>query len=317
MEAFCSVCRKTSPSPSGIHYTFWKSTVSDRKMSSYLVIMMCLPFMYGFMNGRWTKCLDVMLEKKPSVWIIHQLWITGLVKADFNTALKLYFTKHLVANSERTELTEEQWGGRPGRTFTEPALRKLLAFGYGRVMYVRIALFVNDATACFDRMVPDISSLVSMKYSMGKSVMKYRNEIMAKMEHGVRTKHGESTSAYRQLPGEQQLAGEMQGKGDVASLWSILSHTLLLQHLEKGAQYWADLIQASGGSIALHKCIWQILCLSSHTFPPKLEDLSSHEIWLSDGRGATMKITQNNRSTPNKDLGCRLAPDGNNAPTHS
>ncbi|KAL7535925.1 hypothetical protein ACHAWF_005312, partial [Thalassiosira exigua] len=66
-----------------------------------------------------------MLERKPGVRKIHQLRIIGLIEVDFNTALKLYFSKHLVTNSERTESTEEQWGGSPGCTFTEPALRKL------------------------------------------------------------------------------------------------------------------------------------------------------------------------------------------------
>ncbi|KAL7546461.1 hypothetical protein ACHAWF_009793, partial [Thalassiosira exigua] len=85
--------------------------------------MLRLPFMYGFMNERWANSLDVMLEKKPGVRRIHQLRIIGLVEADFNTALKLFFAKHLISNTETTELTEEQWGGRPGRTAVEPALR--------------------------------------------------------------------------------------------------------------------------------------------------------------------------------------------------
>lgn len=66
------------------------------------------------------------------------------------------FAKHLIANSENSNLTEEQWGGRPGRTATDPALRKMLAFEYGRALYVTIALFANDAVACFDRMVPNL-----------------------------------------------------------------------------------------------------------------------------------------------------------------
>ena len=48
-----------------------------------------------------------MLEKKPGVKKIHLLQIISLVEADFNTALKLYFAKHLILNSEKTELTDE------------------------------------------------------------------------------------------------------------------------------------------------------------------------------------------------------------------
>ena len=34
------------------------------------------------------------------------------------------------------------------------SLEKMLAFEYGRVMYVTITIFMNDATVCFDEMVP-------------------------------------------------------------------------------------------------------------------------------------------------------------------
>ncbi|KAL7533444.1 hypothetical protein ACHAXR_008968 [Thalassiosira sp. AJA248-18] len=196
-------------------------------MSDYHTIMMRLPFMYGFVNNRWTKCIDVMLEKKKGIRQIHQMRIIGLVEADFNTALKLFFAKQMVTNSENTTLTEEQWGGRPGRTATEPAMRKMLSFEYGRVMYVTMALFANDAVACFDRMVPNISTLIARKYGVTKSVMRSRNATMEQMQHRIRTGHGESKHTYQQNADDVPLAGETQGKGDVASLWSLLSQTIL------------------------------------------------------------------------------------------
>ena len=53
----------------------------------------------------------------------------------------------MIANSELTDLTEEQWGGCPGRTAVDPSMRKMLAFEYDRVIYVTIALFSNDVVA--------------------------------------------------------------------------------------------------------------------------------------------------------------------------
>ena len=87
-HSFKTVRERTSSSPSGIHYTYWKCIASDNEMSSYCAAMMRMPFMYGFMNDRWAKCIDVMLEKKAGERKIHQLRIIGLVEADFNTALK-------------------------------------------------------------------------------------------------------------------------------------------------------------------------------------------------------------------------------------
>ena len=50
---------------------------------------MSLPFMYGFVNQRWRKMVDVMIEKKKGVHKIHQLRIIGILEADFQTALKV------------------------------------------------------------------------------------------------------------------------------------------------------------------------------------------------------------------------------------
>ncbi|KAL7520844.1 hypothetical protein ACHAWF_001011 [Thalassiosira exigua] len=93
-----------------------------------------------------------------------------------------------------------------------------------------------------------------------------------------------------------------------------LSEKLTVQHLERGAQVWADLIRASGGSIALHKCLWQILCWRDQTFPPELKLLSSHDITLDDGRSAKSQIKQNDANTPNHGLGCSHAPSGTQEP---
>ncbi|KAL7525494.1 hypothetical protein ACHAWF_001389 [Thalassiosira exigua] len=165
-----------SSSLSGIHYTVWKLMASDRSIASYLVIMMRLPFMYGFKNEIWANSLGVMLEEKPGVRRIHQLHIIELVQEDFSAALKIFFTKHLISNTETTKLTKERWGDRPGRTAVEPALRKMLAVEYDRIMYVTVAPFANDTTACFDHMVPNISALISRKSGISKSVIRAKKK---------------------------------------------------------------------------------------------------------------------------------------------
>jgi len=152
------------------------------------------------------------------------------VEVDFNTALKIFFANQMISNSERTSLTEEQWGGRSGQTATDAAMRKMLAFKYGRVLLVTIALFANDAVACFDQMVPDISEQIAMKYGITSNVMVSHNLVMSRMEHGVCTKHGDSKLTYRQEAGNAELAGKTQGKTDITCIWSLLSQTILRAH---------------------------------------------------------------------------------------
>ena len=124
----------------------------------------------------------------------------------------------MMTNSENTNLTDKQWGGRPGKTAVDPAMRKMLACEYGRLIYVTIALFVNNAVACFNRMIPNISTLVACNYDLAPLILQARNLVIKNMEHHIKTRHGVSKSTYKQESTDVELAGEVQGKADAACL---------------------------------------------------------------------------------------------------
>ena len=71
--AFGKAKENTSSSPSGMDYTVCQCIAKDDGLAPSFVTMMRLPFQYGFVNKRWCKATDVMLEKKPGVRKIHQL----------------------------------------------------------------------------------------------------------------------------------------------------------------------------------------------------------------------------------------------------
>ena len=359
-KAFKAVTEKTSSSPSGMHYTLWKSIANDKDLATYFSIMLSLPFRYGFVNNRWTKCVEVMLEKSPGNKKIHQLRIIGLLEADFNTALKLFFAKKMMWNAESLPLSDEQWGGRPNRSANDAALRKRVTFDFGLVMYHSEGLFMMDAAACFDRMVPSISSIVAQKFGISKNILRSRNATISNMQRSIRTSHGASQQSYNQVEYEPILNGEVQGKGDVPSIWSLESQILIQAHhdmchgielisankhkrskrnndvfvddtdnwaectsmrpdsatitvttLTAAAQAWADILAVTGGAIAFDKCKWTGLTWDFTTSPPSLLDEPPGEISLLDHMGAATIITKTSASTPNKGLGHRMAPDGN------
>ena len=91
-------------------------------------------------------------------------------------------------------------------------------------------MFANDAMACFDRMVPGISSLIAWKFGMTETVMWCRNETIKKLKRNIRTGCGDSEEYYDDHGGDDPMNGEVQGKEDVASLWCLMSHTILTAH---------------------------------------------------------------------------------------
>ena len=187
-------------------------------------IMMSLPFQYGFVNDRWCKAI------KPWVRKIHQLHIIGLLEADFNTALKLIFSWKMMRNAETSINNEEQWGGHPNCTALDTTCKKILTLEYPRTTYKTIAMFANDATVCFDRIVPGLSSRIARKFEVSTSIMECRNETIKALEWNIRTGCGDSDETYKEGEDSDSLCGEVQGKGDVASLWCLTSHTILTAH---------------------------------------------------------------------------------------
>ena len=109
-------------STQGLNYTLWKALAESGSVLEYLCVMMSLPFLYGFVNRRWLKMIDVMLEKKKGIRQIHMLRIIGLLEANFNTALKIY-ARRLMRKAELNGLSNGG-GGRTG------ALQTRLCCGY-------------------------------------------------------------------------------------------------------------------------------------------------------------------------------------------
>jgi hypothetical protein len=150
-EAFKAADEKTSSSPSGLHCTLWKAIAEKDDLCAYFLTMLSLPFMYCFVNDRWTKGIDVMLAKQQGNSQIHMTRLIGLLEADFNTALEWYYLIQTMGDAESSGLNPNQWGGLANRTATMCATRKLLLWEYARYARKTTASFFGDLSSCFDR----------------------------------------------------------------------------------------------------------------------------------------------------------------------
>ena len=192
---------KTSSSPSGLHYTIWKAMASSDYCAEFLCIMVSLPFMYGFVNKRWTREIDVMLEKKKGVRKIHMLRIIGLVEADFNTALKFFLAKQMQQASEANGLSDEQHGSRQDRTSIDAGMIKLLTFENARLKRSTVIETSYDKKACFDRMQTGQSDLYAQKQNVEKNLLRCRSMCVKGMRRHLKTGLGVSIGTYQQDDG--------------------------------------------------------------------------------------------------------------------
>ena len=72
---------------------------------------------------------------------------------------------------------------------------KLLTFECARMQKATVGSFQNDMTGHFDRMWPDLTSVIATKYGVSRTIMTCLSRTIAKLERNVETALGISTQS--------------------------------------------------------------------------------------------------------------------------
>ena len=229
-EMFKRAKEKTSSDSRTPNYTIWKCLAKSDKIAGFASVLLSLPFVYGFPNAHWTHMTDFMLEKKPGRRQIHMLRIIGKLAAEFNTCLKLIIGKRARDNFEKSEACDEQHGFRPHRSAQDVMMLKLLTYESARMQKCTIGSIQHDMTAHFDRMQPENTTVLAMKFGVSQEIMKSIGATIAALKRNVETFMGVSEGTYQQIEGKPKLGGMVQGKADVPQLSTQQSDAMLRAH---------------------------------------------------------------------------------------
>ena len=110
--------------------------------------MASLPLKYGFTPKRWTKAIQIMLEKKPGNPLLHRLRGILILEADLNWVLRLIWGQRLLKNAVNTHTLMTTQQARPGFQSITAPLNKVLAYDHMRLTKQDGASFDNDAEGC-------------------------------------------------------------------------------------------------------------------------------------------------------------------------
>jgi hypothetical protein len=113
----------------------------------------------GKLLERWQKVVNIMLEKEPGNSKIHRLRVIHLYEADYNLILALK-ARNLVHNAEDNKLLNKSlYGARPGRTAHDPVGLEEFVGEITRLSRKPCIKNAEDATACYDRIIPGVVTL--------------------------------------------------------------------------------------------------------------------------------------------------------------
>jgi hypothetical protein len=140
---------------------------------------------------RWKIINNMFLEKIQGKPRIEKLRVIHIYEADWNLILKYFvaYKLHGRACREHT-VQEEQTGGRPGKCAAYSATTAAITSDIVCLQKLTGATLYNDAAACFDRIIENISNATLMSEGLNQSIAKLHAQTLAKATYHIKTSHG-------------------------------------------------------------------------------------------------------------------------------
>jgi hypothetical protein len=183
--------------------------------------------------NRWKVIHNFFIEKIPGRPLINKLRVIHIYEADWNFICK-YFVSHQLhskACHERTVRTE-QTGGRPGKSASHAAIVAVLTNEIICLQKPNCVTIYNDAAACFDRIIENISNVTLMREGLSPKIAKLHSQTLTSAKYFIKTKKGiaKRHNGHNQ---PEPFYGTGQGAADSMPRWSILSDLLIRLYTEK------------------------------------------------------------------------------------
>ena len=179
----------------------------------------------GYSFKRWQTIANTILFKDLDNVRLHRTRVIHIYEADYNLALGVKWRSAMHHAEDHDLLNDGQYGSRPKRNATDPVLIEELQCEISRATRKPVILTNYDATACYDRIIPNLGMLASQKYGVPTTVTTMNASTLHKAEYKVRTELGIAPTGYHHEP-TFPIYGTGQGSANSPAIWCFLSSTL-------------------------------------------------------------------------------------------
>jgi hypothetical protein len=201
---------QTSTSPSGRHlghYTLLVSVFQDKlakpalkekaeAILQLLVSMLNLSNTKGFALDHWKTVVNVMIYKKPGVYLIDQLRVIHLFEADYNFMIGFIFGRRaLYSGVAQHTLHPSQWA-QPGRQCADVVVMRELTLSMAHMLKIELGGFENDAAACYDRILMNMMGAAIERMGVPEGPLRLQEEVLLNIIHYLKTGFGISRDSY-------------------------------------------------------------------------------------------------------------------------
>ena len=200
----------------------------------------------GYSFKRWHTIANTILLKDEDNVRLHRTHVIRIYEADYNVVLGIKWRMATYQAEALKVLNDGQYGSRPRRNATDPVFLEELQCKVSRATRQPVILTNYDATACYDRIIPNVASLVSQKFGVHPKVVKSYMSTLQQTEYRIRTDMGIAATGYCHSP-EFPIYGTGQGSANSPAIWCFLSSCLFdaYEDVSYPAQYTTPTLDAS------------------------------------------------------------------------
>jgi hypothetical protein len=201
----------------------------------------------GYSYNHWQHIVNVMILKEPNNLKIHRLQVIHLYKADFALLLGIKWRDLIHHSVDHHLIHQSQYGCLPGKDSLLPAFIEELLNKISRASRKPQVKADFDTTTCFDRIIPNLASLLSQQHGMHRQVCLVHANTLTEVKYLLKTQLSISEETYQHCK-IYPIYGTGQGSTNSPALWTIIYGALFDAHEERthGALY-----ESPGRSISL------------------------------------------------------------------
>ena len=173
-----------------------------------------------------------MLCKIPGNFELEKMKIIQVIETGINIYLWLVWGGYLVCNVINTnQFLSEKNGNKPGYQCSFTVLLKVTTFNLIYLPWATAAIFNNDVTTCYDRVMPFLSLLCCQRFGLPAKATDFIFHFLSTAKYHVRTCY--STSEEFNTTNTKAILGVLQGSGSGPESWLSMCLVLIYTYMNK------------------------------------------------------------------------------------
>jgi hypothetical protein len=171
----------------------------------------------GTTYKRWQTIANSIIFKDPDTIKQHRIRVIHIYEADYNLALGVKWRSAMQQAEAKQVLNEGQYGSRNGRRATDPVFIEELQLEISQASRKPLVSINYDATACYDRIIPNLGMIFSRKFGVPATVTKTNAVTLEGAQYRIRTELRLSQDSYSHSS-ENPIYGTGQGSTNSSSI---------------------------------------------------------------------------------------------------